>query len=500
MSGGNVDKADQVSIIMTRLGVKALCLRAGRDRRLPTGIRGHIVSAALVVLAALAIGPVGVAWAEPVLSITSPANGSAINDQTPSFSGTTTDQVSEEGDFEFNPVMVSIYAGASPTGAPVQPVLQTPFFLGGFWTVGPIAPLPPGTYTAQAVQSEQEAHNGVFPTGRTAVTFTIDTMPPQVILTSPPNGSSTTKNSQVVSGSAGTSAGDLPGVTVQLFAGSTIGSQAPVEALTVQASGGSWTGTFGGLSPGTYTARAEQSDQAGNVGTSSPVTFTVTVPAQPPSHTPPAASFKWFPSIPKIGEQVSLVSSSTDLFSPITSFAWALTSNGPFSGGRSSLTTSFATAGEHVVRLRVTASDGLSNTATQTIHVSRQPLTLMQPFPIVRIAGIVTSSGVNLSLLTAQAPVGARVKVTCRGRGCPTASESRVASSSSRKHRPSMVLIAFRRFQRSLGAGAILEVRISKPGRIGKYTRFSIRRGKLPVRLDSCIGPAGIKPIACPSS
>jgi hypothetical protein len=197
---------------------------------------------------------------------------------------------------------------------------------------------------------------------------------------------------------------------------------------------------------------------------------------------------------------VSLISNSTDPFSPLASFAWALTPTGPFGPGKSALTTTFTTAGDHIVRLRVTAADGLSSTATQTIHVSRQPLTLMQPFPIVRIAGIVTSSGVNLSLLTAQAPVGARVKVTCRGRGCPTASESRVASSSAKKHRPSMVLIAFRRFQRSLGAGAVLEVRISKPGRIGKYTRFSIRRGKLPVRLDSCIGPAGIKPIACPSS
>jgi hypothetical protein len=152
-----------------------------------------------------------------------------------------------------------------------------------------------------------------------------------------------------------------------------------------------------------------------------------------------------------------------------------------------------------VVRLRVTAADGLSSIATETIHVVRPPLKLMEPFPIVRIAGVLTSSGVRLSVLSAQAPVGARVTVTCRGRGCP-ASESRVAASTSKKHRATMVVIAFRRFERSLRAGVVLKVRIFKRGRIGKYTRFVIRHHGLPERLDECLGPAGVKPISCPTS
>ena len=126
------------------------------------------------------------------------------------------------------------------------------------------------------------------------------------------------------------------------------------------------------------------------------------------------------------------------------------------------------------------------------------PLILMQPFPIVRIAGSETSSGVHLSLLTAQAPVGARVSVRCRGRGCPARSESRVAAS--RKSKAGTVMVEFRRFERTLRAGVSLEVRVSEPGQIGKYTRFAVRRGGLPVRVDSCLGPAGVKPIACPSS
>jgi hypothetical protein len=148
----------------------------------------------------------------------------------------------------------------------------------------------------------------------------------------------------------------------------------------------------------------------------------------------------------------------------------------------------------------VTAADGLSSVATETIRVIRRPLALMDPFPVVRIAGNVTSSGVDLSLLTVQAPVGARVKVTCRGGGCPTASESRVAASSLKKRKASMVVIAFRRFQGRLSAGASLEIRIFKHGQIGKYTRFVIRRRRLPLRIDSCVGQAGLKPMACPTS
>jgi hypothetical protein len=169
-----------------------------------------------------------------------------------------------------------------------------------------------------------------------------------------------------------------------------------------------------------------------------------------------------------------------------------------FNAGKQVLTETFTAPGDHLVRLRVTAADGLSSVATATLHVVRRPLTLMAPFPVVRIAGVLTSSGVNIGLMTAQAPEGARVRVTCRGRGCPTASESRLIGSSSGRHRAAVLV--FRRFERSLSAGVILEIKISKPGSIGKYTRFTIRHGKLPRRVDACLDAAGVKPIACPTS
>ena len=441
-------------------------------------------------LVALAAGPGAAAHAAPPagVAITAPSNGSVIGTQTPTISGTT------ESLIEFGlekTVTVAIYRGTPSEGRPVGEPLQklTTGVAGAQWAVSSEM-LEQGTYTVQARDSE-------LPLPSAPVTFTIDTTAPRVALTSPASGGSAVGGSQALAGSAGTEAGDLPQITVQLFVGGSIGAQPPLEAVTVQAVQGSWSATLSGLNPGTYTARAEQADEAGNVGTSAPVTFTLLpVPAPPPPQSP-LASFKWFPTVPVVGEPVLLVSNSTDQTSPLSTFAWAF-GNGAFSVGRQVLTTTFTTPGIHVVRLRVSAANGLSSVASATLDVIRAQATLMAPFPVVRIAGVLTSSGANLSLITAQAPRGARVRVSCRGRGCPTASESRLVGLSSGKRRAGVLV--FRRFERSLPAGVILEIRISKPGSIGKYTRFTIRRGKLPARVDSCLDPAGLRPIPCPTS
>lgn len=472
---------------MTRAGFRTT-RQASTDRepRAPRRVAKRLVRATAVAIVATSLAPATSALAAGLtVTIERPANGSQINTQTPTFSGRF--EESPELLEEFNAVTVRIYHEGKRVQEPPPVRFSEPT-----WTVNADAALPDATYTAVASGS-----NALETGESTPVTFTVDTTPPEVTLTSPANGSSTSATTQVLSGSAGTAPGDLPAITVQVFAGATMGAHAPLETLGLTAQGGAWTIPVG-LGPGTYTVRAEQGDKAGNIGASAPVSFTVTSPPAPPAPSAPAASFKWFPSAPVTGEHVSLVSTSTDSTSPITAYAWALSSKAAFTAGKSILTTSFTTPGYEAVRLRVTAADGLSSIATETIRVVR-PTLMLEPFPIVRIAGILTSFGVRLSVLSAQAPVGARVTVTCRGRGCP-ASETRVAASSSKKHRATVVVIAFRRFERSLRAGDVLQVRISKRGRIGKYTRFVIRHHGLPERVDECLGPAGIKPISCPTS
>jgi len=444
----------------------------------------------------LALGQVGVAAAAPTLD----QPQSPSNNASPSFSGTVSDPIPEWEAFAFHPVRVNIYetAGGEAVGNPIQPPLETtqPFFV-STWSVGPAEALPPGIYVAQAEQLEA----GSPEAGKSApVKFKIDTTPPAVLITSPASGSAAIGNSQVVGGTAGTAEGDEPAVILQVYAGTVVSSEAFLEALELHPPGASFSTTLGGLGPGTYTVRAMQRDDAGNVGFSAPVSFSLTSPPPPPSPQPPRASFSWLPPAPRVGETVSLLSSSTDASSPITAFAWALVGNGPFRAGKPLITTSFSAPGGHLVRLRVTAANGLSSVAAETIPVAPAALTLMQPFPIVRIAGAETSTGVRLSVLSVQAPVGARITVSCQGRSCPIRSQSRVAASRVRRGRSGTVRIAFRRFERSLRAGVILRIRVSKAGEVGKYTRFVIRRRVLPERLDTCLDPGGFKPMACPSS
>jgi hypothetical protein len=408
----------------------------------------------------------------------------------PSFNGTGATEP-EDG----TSVSVNIYAGTSASGIPVRSVSGP--LNGSSWATLAVGALEDGTYTVQAEQADANpfSQTGVSNT----VTFTVDANPPNVTLTTPANGSATTNTTVPFSGAAGTNEGDLNTVTVQLYSGSAIGQQAPLEGVTVPAAAG-WSAALGGLSPGTYTAQAEQRDDVGNVGRSEAVTFTVVTPPALAITTPspPVASFKWIPADPQAGEPVTLASSSSAGSSPIANYAWALAGNGVFTHGESTLTTLFATPGLYTVQLQVTDADGLSSTVAEKLAVTTAPVPLMQPFPVVRMAGSFSGSGARLTLLAALAPVGAKVTITCHGKGCPTKSQAFVAAAGA-KSKSGTVQITFKRFERFLRGGVVLEIWISKHGQIGKFTRFVIHGGKSPTRVDECLNSAGTTPIVCPS-
>jgi hypothetical protein len=204
----------------------------------------------------------------PAVTLTSPADGSSTTNPTPSFSGSAGTAAGDS-----STVTVNVYSGASATGTPVQTLTATAS--GGSYSVTASPALAIGTYTARADQTDTAGNLGQS----AANTFTIvsgDQTPPVISLATPANGSTTSDPTPTFSGTAGTTPGDLAAVTVKVYSGPTA-TGTPVQTLATTRDG---TGAYSvdatpPLGGGTYTAQAEQSDDASNLGKSSANTFTV---------------------------------------------------------------------------------------------------------------------------------------------------------------------------------------------------------------------------------
>jgi hypothetical protein len=97
---------------------------------------------------------------------------------------------------------------------------------------------------------------------------------PVVTLTVPAAGSATNDTTPTLSGAAGNTTGDNQPITVKIYSGASA-TGTPVQTLTPNRTGATWTTTATTLAVGTYTAQATQTDTSGNTGTSAANTFTV---------------------------------------------------------------------------------------------------------------------------------------------------------------------------------------------------------------------------------
>jgi hypothetical protein len=127
----------------------------------------------------------------------------------------------------------------------------------------------------------------------------------------------------------------------------------------------------------------------------------------------------------------------------------------------------------------------LSNTAPSLTKTTQAPV-FLRPFPVVRIRGFFARRGARITLLSVRGPRSAKVDVRCRGRGCPVGKVS-LPTADTRVHR----------FERFLRAGILLQIRVTRPGRIGSYTSFLIRSRKAPLRTDRCLSATRNSPIEC---
>jgi hypothetical protein len=214
----------------------------------------------------------------------------------------------------------------------------------------------------------------------------------------------------------------------------------------------------------------------------------------------PDASFGFFPRDPVSGQTVRLVSYACDPDGSLAEQAWDLDNDGSFDDGLGREITRSFPGGSHVVSLRVTDRKGAVAVGARRIDVTPgapeyvipRPIAtpLLSPFPVVRLSGRVIGSRTRIGLLTVRAPVCSRVTVRCRGRSCPVRRSTKLMGRKT---------LRLRRFERRLRAGMRLEVLISKRDRVGKFTRFVIRRDRPPQRLDRCLRFGDNRGSRCPS-
>jgi hypothetical protein len=211
----------------------------------------------------------------------------------------------------------------------------------------------------------------------------------------------------------------------------------------------------------------------------------------------PDASFSFSPSDPRAGEGVTFSSSACDPDGRLQEQVWDLDGDGAFDDARGKRATqSYSTPGIRRVGLRVTDRLGRShvrrlNLAVDTQYALPRPAEarLLSPFPVVRLAGRFNAQGAAVRLLSVRAPVCSKITVLCRGRGCPA---RRVRARVGRRR------VMLRRFHRTFRSGAVIRVLVGKGDRIGKFTRFRIRAGRAPSRIDRCLLPNATSGSRCP--
>jgi hypothetical protein len=223
----------------------------------------------------------------------------------------------------------------------------------------------------------------------------------------------------------------------------------------------------------------------------------------------PAADFHTSPATPVVGQPVSFVYSQRQ---DVAAIEWDLNGDkafvdafGPIAG------TAFPVPGTYAVSLRVSNLDEppARSTSTQLINVVPPPaarsggqvaLRLMSPFPVVRITGKVSRRGARIKRLTVRAPDRATVGVRCRGRSCPFRRTNQTVKLAASSKSPSKTIRVKQLERKLLRGGTSIKVLVSRPGEVGKYTRFKIRSGKSPLRVDLCLTPGSTVPKECPSS
>ncbi len=191
----------------------------------------------------------------PAPTVTAPTAAQQLASSTPTLSGAAGTAAGDSAT-----VTVNVYSGATAIGSPVR--TASPSGATGIWSTTPAA-LPDGTYTVQVTQTDAAGHSGQS----AAITFDVDTTAPGPTVTAP---SGSVRTLSTITGTASNGIHDKTAITVEILSGASV-----VQTLAATRSGTTWSVAAPSLSDGAYTVRAKQSDDAGNIGTSPALAFTL---------------------------------------------------------------------------------------------------------------------------------------------------------------------------------------------------------------------------------
>jgi hypothetical protein len=352
-------------------------------------------------------------------------------------------------------------------------------------TYAPGAPLPDGRYTFRVRASDALGNS------QTAVRrFSIDQDAPSLTIDSGPEGP--TNNSLPSFGFT-----TEPGARTECSLDQGTEAYVPCSATYAQAAP---------LPEGRYTFRVRATDSVGNPAIQSR-SFTVDT-------TPPSLSIAFGPS-GTTGDSTPLFGFTAEAGATVAcSIDHGTSAYGPCASATAHAAAAPLADGAYVFRVRATDAAGNQATVTRAFRVDTvpdpgptPPVTptptepqLLSPFPLVRISGTLTSNGAHIRLLSVRASPGTLVRVTVSpacGRKRRSSRRCRVLHASGTVGR--RAVIGFRSLEHAYRSGTVIVVQVSRADRIGKYTRFTIARGKAPRRVDKCLMPGATRGSRCPS-
>jgi PKD repeat protein len=206
----------------------------------------------------------------------------------------------------------------------------------------------------------------------------------------------------------------------------------------------------------------------------------------------PEASFRFGPSDPKVGQEVTFTSTSDDADDRIAKHEWDFDFDGRYDAQGRVVNRTFKKAGRRQVVLRVTDSRGATETTSQTLTIRRKPL--KPPVDVKRSLGYIRQDwGITFVALIVKVPAKTKVKVSCKGRGCPR-------STFTKRSKAKRAKLRFTQLKGAVRAGAKITVVTTRKGHVPAYDTYLVRGGnRSPLLREGC-KPPGAKRIRALSS